>query len=264
MAYACYPMVSKALTVIRGYFNQGNAALFPATCGRQCVCNALSSLMWSQLKPLELWERQDLDSILMNGNSLYTHLSHALQQNYILPIELPNMLNLANQTFKINCGNPYFGQIDTEVSDLLSGQFALHDAILGAMSQSHSMFFTLGSYRSAFTSAIAILYITTCVGFLIATVVVHRALVWQIGTSVALVFQDIQSLIWYMNNLTMSLGLDPKRSTFEVVPVNIILVPNLSAHTEIESELQTCCSSVDLGSQHGRLGQTSCKQAILC
>ena len=192
MAYACYPMVSKALTVIRGYFNQGYAALFPATCGRQCVCNALSSLMWSQLKPLELWERQDLDSILMNGNSLYTHLSHALQQNYILPIELPNMLNLANQTFQINCGNPYFGQIGTEVSDLLSGQFALHAAILGAMSQSHSMFFTLGSYRSAFTSALAI----------------HNNLCWIFdshsrspqglsvanGTSVALVFQDIQSL----------------------------------------------------------------------
>ena len=108
----------------------------------------------SKIKPLKLWQQHNLDSIIMNGDILYSHLSAKLNHDYILATELPEILEFQNKMFLIHCRNPYFGCVGTHCSDPLTGNFTLCDALSGALSQSHSLLFTMGSYLSAFTSAI--------------------------------------------------------------------------------------------------------------
>ena len=63
--------------VISGSFNQGHLELFPNSSGKQCVPNSFTSIMLSKIKPFQLWQQHDLDSIIMNGDILYSLVHHS-------------------------------------------------------------------------------------------------------------------------------------------------------------------------------------------
>jgi hypothetical protein len=57
------------LKSVLGSFHQGNDQ-FGETAGRQCVCNALFSIYWSNVVSVPYWNKIDLNQILIQGDSI--------------------------------------------------------------------------------------------------------------------------------------------------------------------------------------------------
>ena len=83
----------QVLKSVLGSFNQASVSRFGNTAGIQCACNALYSLFWSYIRPVEVWTTQDLDKILIEGDQLYKSLNTNM---YLNVDEIPTKINVNN------------------------------------------------------------------------------------------------------------------------------------------------------------------------
>ena len=74
--------------LISGTFHQGDIR-FGNTAGRQCACNVLFSIFWSNIRSVSRWSSPDLDKILNEGDQLYKSLN---TQNYLDIDNLPTSI----------------------------------------------------------------------------------------------------------------------------------------------------------------------------
>lgn len=75
-----------------GNFHQ-DSNIFPEwSQGRQCVSNALISILYKYLNLKEVldWTSGDIDFILKNGDELYQHVCQYARHFYLNPCDLPN------------------------------------------------------------------------------------------------------------------------------------------------------------------------------
>jgi len=82
------------LKSVQGSFNQGNER-FGLTAGRQCTCNALSSVAFTLIKSQGTWNSRDMDFILENGDAIYKSLNI---NGYVAMDELPQHFAFKNST----------------------------------------------------------------------------------------------------------------------------------------------------------------------
>ena len=80
------------LKSVQGSFNQGNER-FGLTAGRQCTCNALSSVAFTLIKSQGTWNFRDMDFILENGDAIYKSLNI---DGYVAMDELPQEFSFKN------------------------------------------------------------------------------------------------------------------------------------------------------------------------
>ena len=77
------------LKSVQGSFNQGNKR-FGFTAGRQCTCNALTSVAFTLIKSQGTWNSRDMDFILENGDAIYKSLNI---DGYVAMDELPQVFS---------------------------------------------------------------------------------------------------------------------------------------------------------------------------
>ena len=82
------------LKSVQGSYNQGNKR-FGLTAGRQCTCNALSSVAFTLIKSPGTWNSKDMDFILENGDTIYKSLNI---DGYVAMDELPKQFIFKNST----------------------------------------------------------------------------------------------------------------------------------------------------------------------
>ena len=85
------------LKSVQGSYNQGNDR-FGLTAGRQCTCNALSSVAFTLIKSQGTWNSKHMDFILENGDAIHKSLNI---DGYVAMDELPRQFMFKNsRTFK--------------------------------------------------------------------------------------------------------------------------------------------------------------------
>ena len=84
--------------VIEGGFHQGDKR-FGNTAGSQCMCNALWSICYSQLKCVRYWKEWDINRILELGNDLYVTLGYTDQ--HLSLSDLPPSINSNSKVIDI-------------------------------------------------------------------------------------------------------------------------------------------------------------------
>ena len=88
---------------VTGTTHQGDITMFGETAGRQCICNAIYAIAWSMTRRIGLWNEQDLNYILVEGDQLYKakntsnflsleDLPGSVEINMILKYPLPSLL----------------------------------------------------------------------------------------------------------------------------------------------------------------------------
>ena len=79
-----------------GIFHQGSEIFPPESIGKQCVSNSVIAVIYHTEKPVNIWNSEDLDMILLNGNDLYLkiHTHH----DYLMISEVPDIVNLNKKT----------------------------------------------------------------------------------------------------------------------------------------------------------------------
>ncbi|VDI19187.1 Hypothetical predicted protein [Mytilus galloprovincialis] len=84
--------------VVQGSFHQGDRR-FGINSGKQCVANCLSALAHSKSKDLNYWNQMYLDTVLIAGNRLYSHI-HG-NNDHLFISDLPEMVEISGKVVKI-------------------------------------------------------------------------------------------------------------------------------------------------------------------
>ena len=77
--------------IANGSFHQGDLQIFPPmSAGRQCVANCIMAVIYSFVLPVEQWQTEHLDCILITGNNLYQTIKSP--DDYLLVSDIPNFI----------------------------------------------------------------------------------------------------------------------------------------------------------------------------
>lgn len=94
-----------------GTFHQGSDFFPPQSIGKQCVANSIIAIIYHNEKPVNTWNTQDLDMILLNGNGLY--LEKYTNQDYLLISDIPDVVKLDRKTYKITQLHTLYGLLSS-------------------------------------------------------------------------------------------------------------------------------------------------------
>ena len=92
-------------------FDQGNELMFGSNAGKQCVAMSLCSIVYNELKSVNIWEPSIMNQILYYGNNLYSVVSQNLNQDFLLLTEVPELVDIENDTFHLQYSESFSGAL---------------------------------------------------------------------------------------------------------------------------------------------------------
>ena len=105
---------STLFPTVRGTFHQGDHR-FSKSMGKQCVANSVIAIIYTNIVPLNEWETEDLDSILIAGNVLYKSIN--LPHDYLLISDIPNIIETFGKEYQIHNIKEIFGTLGNNNSE---------------------------------------------------------------------------------------------------------------------------------------------------
>lgn len=93
--------------------HQGSNCFSELSRGRQCVANALVSILYKDFADtfIENWSSSDLGYLLNEGDKLYRHARRVCQFPYLHPTDLPNGLCFNGKLVKANVQTTFSGDM---------------------------------------------------------------------------------------------------------------------------------------------------------
>ncbi len=92
-------------------FDEGNELMFGSNAGKQCVTMSLCSIVYNELKSVNIWEPSIMNQILYYGNNLYSVVSQNLNQDFLLLTEVPELVDIENDTFHLQYSESFSGAL---------------------------------------------------------------------------------------------------------------------------------------------------------
>ena len=80
--------------ILKASTHQGNAIIYGATAGSQCMFMSISSIVISNIKALHYWSQNDLDLVLKTGNDLYGSFGYI--NDFLGLTDLPEQFQISN------------------------------------------------------------------------------------------------------------------------------------------------------------------------
>ena len=71
-------------------FSQGDVR-FWHNAGKQCVAMSLTSIVYNEIKSVNIWDTSYMDTVLLNGNNLYSCISKSINKDFLLLTDVPKM-----------------------------------------------------------------------------------------------------------------------------------------------------------------------------
>ena len=96
---------------IHADFNQGNELMFGMNAGKQCVAMSLYTIVYKEIKSVNIWDRMMLNSILICGNSLYGVISQSINKSYLLLTDVPEFVDIENDVFNLQYSHSISGAL---------------------------------------------------------------------------------------------------------------------------------------------------------
>ena len=109
----CVQNVDSSQTVQAPY-SQGNIMIFGENAGQQCVAMSLCALIYNEMKGIQT--SNDLKQIMHIGNELYNNLSQLAQQSFLMLTELPTMLTVLDENYRLDYSVSYTGNVHGDIS----------------------------------------------------------------------------------------------------------------------------------------------------
>ena len=92
-------------------FHQGNESMFGSNAGKQCVAMSLCSVVYSEIKSVNIWDTSIMNKILINGNNLYSVVSRSINKDFLLLTEVPEYVDIENDTFHLEYSESFSGTL---------------------------------------------------------------------------------------------------------------------------------------------------------
>ncbi|KAK6165196.1 hypothetical protein SNE40_023581 [Patella caerulea] len=204
-------------------YHQGNP-LFGRFSGSQCVAMSAMSMLFTKVKPLESWNRADLDNILIAGNELYASLQSmaSINKRYILVSELPDKIEKFGKIFSLSIADDsyvglFWSRNASGIDDIVMNLF---EALQTSLLMHESCFVTFGGNTFAIMKHLNTFFIFDS----------HsrsdRGLLYENGTCILLHVNDITEVYQHCNELAVSMNLGPQ-TQFEITGINIDILTDV-------------------------------------
>ncbi|KAK6168715.1 hypothetical protein SNE40_019901 [Patella caerulea] len=205
-------------------YHQGNP-LFGRFSGSQCVAMSAMSTLFTKVKPLESWNRADLDNILIAGNELYASLQSmaSINKRYILVSELPDKIEKFGKIFSLNISEQsyvglFWSRNASGIDDIVMNLF---EALQTSLLMHGSCFVTFGGNTFAVMKHLNTFFIFDSHSRS------NRGLLSENGRCILLHVRDITEVYQHCNELAVSMNLGPQ-TQFEITGINIDILTDLS------------------------------------
>ncbi|XP_062575337.1 putative autophagy-related protein 11 [Saccostrea cucullata] len=218
---------------LQGNFHQGCTEVFGITSGKQCVANALSSIIFSRVKNQNAWLSSDIDKILTTGNELYGYLqaSSTVQNEYLLIDELPNEIEVYDKCFSVQTFESQVGLIgyDERLRDDVE-MFGM--SILEALQRSFEM--AECSFVCFGGNTFSVMKVGKQYFLFDSHARDQSGLLDANGKSTLIGVETLEGVAQHCLQLALSLSVN-QNSQFEITPVNIIELGTDDIHIVEES-----------------------------
>ncbi|XP_072042907.1 uncharacterized protein [Amphiura filiformis] len=203
---------------ISGHFHQGDVQFSYQSRGVQCSCNSLAMLCYVSDLITEITPNH-LDTILRYGDQLYKVTSHKLQalgqlhtDRYLEYDQLPTSCTLGDSSYKVRYEDLRYAKLDKGTNSAFE---SLDVELEEAFTVSNSHILIMGSYMIA-------IYKDSASGYFIFFDSHSRdkfGFPTPDGTSVALLFENIENLYMYLFILGCRLNLNPRAVAIQPVSI---------------------------------------------
>ena len=92
-------------------YNQGNELLFRSNAGKQCVAMSLCSIVFNEIKSVNIWDTSIMNQILVYGNNLYGVISQNINKDFLLLTDVPELVVVDNDTFCLEYSESFSGAL---------------------------------------------------------------------------------------------------------------------------------------------------------
>ena len=91
--------------------------MFGSNAGKQCVAMSLCSIVYNEIKSVNIWDPSIMNQILCYGNNLYSVVSQSLNQDFLLLTEVPELVDIENDTFHLQYSESFSGALFIAVNN---------------------------------------------------------------------------------------------------------------------------------------------------
>ena len=96
---------------VRADFNQGNQSLFGLNAGKQCVAMSIYAILYNEIKSVNIWDTSIMNTVLANGNNLYSIISQHVKKDFLLLTEVPEIVPTDNSIFYLDFTDSFSGAL---------------------------------------------------------------------------------------------------------------------------------------------------------
>ena len=97
--------------------NQGSQIRFGQSAGKQCVAMSVTAIVYNQMHDVSVWDSSFLNTISINGNSLYICRSNPVNKDLLLLTDLPEMISVNKSIYNLHYSESYAGSLFMIFSD---------------------------------------------------------------------------------------------------------------------------------------------------
>ena len=92
-------------------FNKSNQSMFGLNAGKQCVAMSLCSIVYNEIKSVDIWDKSVMNQILVYGNNLYSVISQSINKDFLLLTDVPELVDIDNDTFHLEYSESFSGAL---------------------------------------------------------------------------------------------------------------------------------------------------------
>ena len=210
---AATPSVTSCL---QGTLHQGDDRFSDNNRGRQCTAISLTSLILAQEKSPVYWTPADLDTIVVEGDTLYGQ--HRGTQDYLMPSDLPGSLIKGQTKYNIEYHDGFCGNFQLLRSS--DPFYTVQEALIRSQAVSPYTFMVLGQFDCAYTSMIMNLGPVTGYYVFDSHARDTQGLPDGDGTACLIRCANITQVVAYIHHLATTIGVHHIEQ-FEFVPCTI-------------------------------------------
>lgn len=100
-------------------FSQGDESRFGHNAGKQCVAMSLTSIVYNEINSVNIWETCYMNTVLVNGNSLYNCISKSINKDLLLLTDVPEMVSIDNKIYQIHYSARFLVMYSRELTMVL-------------------------------------------------------------------------------------------------------------------------------------------------
>jgi hypothetical protein len=85
--------------------------MFRSNAGKQCVAMSLCSIVYNEIKSVNIWDTSIMNQILVYGNNLYGVISQSINKDFLLLTDVPELVDIDNDTFCLEYSESFSGAL---------------------------------------------------------------------------------------------------------------------------------------------------------